>query len=76
MIPRRVGFVPTFRMSRSASGWMAAATSQNAAPDTSPGTRSSSGRTVDGPATVWIALPSARSSVPTCTPRARSIRSV
>ena len=43
MIARRVGFVPTFRRVSSASGWIAAATSQNAAPEMSPGTRWSSG---------------------------------
>ena len=36
-ISRRVGFTPTPRSDRSASGWIAPATSQNAAADGSPG---------------------------------------
>ena len=80
---RRVGFAPTPRSVRSASGWMAAATSQNAAADTSPGTRSSIACTVRPPSIVIATAPSARPdassssrSVRTAIPRARSIRSV
>ena len=40
MTARRVGLTPTPRRVSSASGWIAPATSQNAAADTSPGTRS------------------------------------
>ena len=40
MTARRVGLTPTSRMASSASGWIAPATSQNAAAETSPGTRS------------------------------------
>ena len=40
MTARRVGLTPTSRRVSSASGWMAPATSQNAAAETSPGTRS------------------------------------
>ena len=41
MTARRVGLTPTSRSVSSASGWIAPATSQNAAADMSPGTRSS-----------------------------------
>ena len=41
MTARRVGLTPTSRSVSSASGWIAPATSQNAAAETSPGTRSS-----------------------------------
>ena len=40
MTARRVGLTPTPCRRSSASGWMAAPTSQNAAADGSPGTRS------------------------------------
>ena len=40
MTARRVGLTPTSRSVSSASGWIAPATSQNAAAETSPGTRS------------------------------------
>ena len=40
MTARRVGLTPTPRSVSSASGWIAPATSQNAAAETSPGTRS------------------------------------
>ena len=40
MTARRVGLTPTSRRPSSASGWIAPATSQNAAAETSPGTRS------------------------------------
>ena len=49
MTARRVGLTPTPRSVSSASGWIAPATSQNAAADTSPGTRSSTACTVRPP---------------------------
>ncbi len=75
MTARRVGLTPTSWRVSSASGWIAPATSQNAAADTSPGTRSSIACTLVPPCTDQVTSPSA---VPrsTGTPRARSIRSV
>ena len=51
MIARRVGLTPTSRSVSSASGWIAPATSQKAAADTSPGTRWSTARTAVPPST-------------------------
>ena len=73
---RRVGLTPTSCRTSSASGWMAPATSQNAAAETSPGTRSVTACTDIPPSTVQATAPSARSVRSTGTPRARSIRSV
>ena len=76
MTARRVGLTPTSRRISSASGWMAPATSQNAAAETSPGTRSVTACTEP------LLRPSRpprrprRSVRSTGTPRARSIRSV
>ena len=76
MTARRVGLTPTSRRTSSASGWMAPATSQNAAAETSPGTRSVTACTVSPPSTVTATAPSADPVRSTGTPRARSIRSV
>ena len=75
MTARRVGLTPTSWIVSSASSWIAPATSQKAAADTSPGTRSSIARTVRPPSTVQ-ATASEPSSRSTGIPRARSIRSV
>ncbi len=75
MMARRVGFTPTSRSRSSASGWMAPATSQKAAADTSPGTRSSIACTVVPPCIDQVTAPSVTPRS-TGTPRARSIRSV
>ena len=78
MTARRVGLTPTDRTVSSASGWIAAATSQKAAADTSPGIRSSSARTRKPPVRLH-ATPSPEPSSDcrsTGTPLARSIRSV
>ena len=77
MTARRVGLTPTPRRVSSASGWIAPATSQNAAAETSPGTRSLTASTVDPPSRLIAAPPPGPSAtVSTLTPRARSIRSV
>ena len=83
MTARRVGLTPTSRIRRSASGWIAAATSQKAAAETSPGTRSSIAAIVRPPSRVTATAPGRSSasagasrSVVTPIPRARSIRSV
>ena len=76
MTARRVGLTPTPRRVSSASGWMAPATSQNAAAETSPGTRSWTACTDTPPSTVTATRPSAASSRSTGTPRALSMRSV
>ena len=55
MTARRVGLTPTSRRASSASGWIAPATSQKAAADTSPGTRSSIACTASPPRTVTTA---------------------
>ena len=77
MMARRVGFVLTPSRRSSASGWIAAATSQNAAPDGSAGTVSSTrrdrGRAGQPDRRGGRRPPSPRR---TATPRARSIRSV
>ena len=79
MTARRVGLTPTPRSVSSASGWIAAATSQNAAAETSPGTRSLD-RTHRRPSFETDrhrpAGPAARPRSRPATPRARSIRSV
>ena len=80
MTARRVGLTPTPADLSSASGWIAPATSQKAAAETSPGTRSSIARTVTPPS-IGPRDPADRpgwptSSRSTATPRARSIRSV
>ena len=78
MTARRVGLTPTPRSVSSASGWMAAATSQNAADETSPGTRSLTALTDIPPSRLIATGPPAPpvASVTTGTPRARNIRSV
>ena len=76
MMARRVGFVLTPSRCSSASGWIDAATSQNAAAEGSAGTVSSMAATVDGPATRTVCRPSGAAPSSTATPRARSIRSV
>ena len=76
MTARRVGLTPTSWMTSSASGWIAPATSQNAAAETSPGTCSAIAATALPPSTVQATEPSAASVRSTGTPRARSIRSV
>ena len=74
---RRVGLTPTPRIVSSASGWIAPATSQNAAAETSPGTRSLTACTVDPPSRLMATPPPGPSAATwTGTPRARSIRSV
>ena len=75
MIARRVGLTPTLRSVSSASGCVAPATSQNAAAEMSPGTRSLTVPTLDPPSRLTAAPPPSV-SVRTSTPRARSIRSV
>jgi hypothetical protein len=76
MTARRVGLTPTSWRTSSASGWIALATSQNAAAETSPGTRSVTACTTTPPLTVQATEPSPVSARSTGTPRARSIRSV
>ena len=61
MTARRVGLTPTSRSVSSASGWMAPATSQKAAAETSPGTRSSTACTAIPPSTVQATRPSGAS---------------
>ena len=73
---RRVGFVPTPRSVRSASGWMAAATSQKAAADGSPGTCSSIAATAEPPSISTTAPVAPSIQLRTAMPRARSMRSV
>ena len=76
MMARRVGLTPTSRSVSSASGWIDAATSQNAAADTSPGTRWSIACTALPPSTDQAAPPSGSVARSTGMPRARSMRSV
>ena len=76
MIARRVGLTPTSTIVSSASGWIEPATSQKAAAETSPGTRSVTARTATPPSTVTATDPSGASVRSTGTPLARSIRSV
>ena len=58
MTARRVGFTPTSCRTSSASGWIDPATSQKAAAETSPGTRSSIACTASPPRTVQLTGPS------------------
>ena len=76
MTARRVGLTPTPVRRSSASGWIAPATSQNAAAETSPGTRSLTVCTAIPPWIVQATEPSGAAARPTGTPLARSIRSV
>ena len=76
MMARRVGFTPTPSSVSSASGWIAPATSQKAAADTSPGTRSSTACTDRLPAPTRPRGPVVGLPRSTGTPLARSIRSV
>ncbi len=76
MMARRVGFVLTPSSRSSASGWIEAATSQNAAAEGSDGTVSSTAATAVGPATRTVCGRRAPAPSSTATPRARSMRSV
>ena len=69
MTARRVGLTPTSRRVSSASGWIAPATSQKAAAETSPGTRSSIACTDIPPCTVQATARPAHPSRSTGTPR-------
>ena len=64
MTARRVGLTPTPRNRSSASGWIAPATSQNAAAEGSPGTTSSRAATVWPPSISTTAPPSGVASGP------------